>query len=635
MVLLALAQITVASLLAEMSDLDRLSFPAGYRTAQSSSYDRASKSPTEDWFANGDAGKFLRVEEHDGRREHVMADLIGPGAVVRIWSANPAGVVRFYFDGESQARLTAPLAELLRGKTAPFGDAYAYESSRGCNIYFPFPYRKSLKITVDESGDVRGLYYHVGYRSYGPDASVATFDPTSLDVPPAIATPAQRGEWATASGSGRVKSTTSLSLKGVGIVRLLEVDVSASMGRVSEAWNDPKAIHNILSSNLITIEADGERAVVAPLGDFFGSAPGLTPYRSQAMEVTADGKLRCRFPMPFSKNLRVQIANRGAATTPLTMRALVDRSTDVGPFRFHAQWEYDRGRTRPMRDLHFLVAEGEGRFVGSYLHVENPTAAWWGEGDEKMYVDGETFPSTFGTGTEDYYGYAWCCPDPFQRLFHGQPRCDGPGNFGHTGVFRWQTFDDIPYTKSMKFDLEMWHWADVTATWSRTTYWYAKPGGTGNHDVTLKLPVELAPPSPVKGAIEGETLVVASSTGGTHEAQEGFWELSNGKQLWWMDAKEGDRITLLVPVKQAGTYRIVANLCHAKDYGIHEIYLDGKRLTQLDFYGTGVNWKKLTLGTATLAEGTVKLEIVCRGSNPKADPKRMMFGLDYLLLEKR
>ena len=40
----------------------------------------------------------------------------------------------------------------------------------------------------------------------------------------------------------------------------------------------------------------------------------------------------------------------------------------------------------------------------------NPVEAWWGEGDEKVFVDGEKFPSHFGTGTEDYYGYAWCWP---------------------------------------------------------------------------------------------------------------------------------------------------------------------------------------------------------------------------------
>ena len=45
--------------------------------------------------------------------------------------------------------------------------------------------------------------------------------------------------------------------------------------------------------------------------------------------------------------------------------------------------------------------------VGDTLALHNGAAAWWGEGDEKIFVDGETFPSHFGTGSEDYYGYSF------------------------------------------------------------------------------------------------------------------------------------------------------------------------------------------------------------------------------------
>ena len=57
-----------------------------------------------------------------------------------------------------------------------------------------------------------------------------------------------------------------------------------------------------------------------------------------------------------------------------------------------------------------LKTEGRGRFLGVMLHVWNPRGGWWGEGDEKFFVDGEKFPSTIGTGSEDYFGYAWCNP---------------------------------------------------------------------------------------------------------------------------------------------------------------------------------------------------------------------------------
>jgi hypothetical protein len=145
---------------------------------------------------------------------------------------------------------------------------------------------------------------------------------------------------------------------------------------------------------------------------------------------------------------------------------------------------------------------------------------------------------------------------------------------------------------------------------------------------------ELLPPAPVEGAIEGEKMVVVSRTGGTSENQGGFWGLSNGEQVWWMDGKPGETLVLEFDVPADGMYNVVGNFCFAADYGIHEILLNGTRVGEFDFYGTSVNWKKLALGTHTLKRGKTRLEVRVVGSNPSANPKRHMFGLDYLLLEK-
>ena len=53
-----------------------------------------------------------------------------------------------------------------------------------------------------------------------------------------------------------------------------------------------------------------------------------------------------------------------------------------------------------------MTTQGSGRFVGVNLQIWNPRGGWWGEGDEKFFVDGENFPSFYGTGSEDYFGYA-------------------------------------------------------------------------------------------------------------------------------------------------------------------------------------------------------------------------------------
>ena len=89
---------------------------------------------------------------------------------------------------------------------------------------------------------------------------------------------------------------------------------------------------------------------------------------------------------------------------------------------FHAKWHRDTFKLPKDRwpDWVMLRTQGRGRFCGVMLHVWNPRGGWWGEGDEKFFVDGEKFPSTFGTGSEDYFGYAWCDPGLFQRPYHAQ-----------------------------------------------------------------------------------------------------------------------------------------------------------------------------------------------------------------------
>ena len=156
-----------------MTDLAGMAeFPApAYTCKQFSSYDRGAKSPSENWFANGDCGQYLRVEERDGRKEHVMMDADGPGAIVRIWSANPAGTLRIYLDGADQPVLAAKMSDLLGGSFPGLPRPIAGEYSKGWNLYFPIPYAKHCKVTSDAGN----FYYHVNYRTYPQGTPVASF----------------------------------------------------------------------------------------------------------------------------------------------------------------------------------------------------------------------------------------------------------------------------------------------------------------------------------------------------------------------------------------------------------------------------------------------------------------------------
>jgi len=656
-ILLALTSVAVAApaintetLLNDLIDLQRLTrLPdPSYVTKQFSSWDRATQSPDKDWFANADCGHYLRIEEKNGRKEHVMMDAEGPGVIVRIWSANPKGTLRIYLDGSDTPVLESPMQKILGGDLPGMPRPLAGERSKGWNLYFPIAYAKHCKVTSDEGG----FYYHVNYRTYPSGTAVESFKAADLSR---LASKIE--DIADRLNSPRMKVPPPADR----VRKLYEVTLAPGAKQTIFEATGPKAIVGFLThiqaenietaarAVVVRMTFDGEQTVECPIGDYYGTAPGLTPYASLPLGITEDSTpdLWSHWWMPFARNATVSLENLGDQTVRLNGGvSTVDYDWDDRSLHFHAGWRQEKKvPTRPFTDWAHLECTGQGRFVGGHLHIQNPVRGWWGEGDEKIYVDGETFPSHFGTGTEDYYGYAWCSPARFVHAYHNQPRCDGPGNYGNTSVNRFHIIDDIPFTKSFKFDIENWHWAEKTYTnRAAVSYWYARPGGKHFFKPIARDDVKLEDmPKPVvykvKGCQEGEKLKIVEKTGqGRTEIQDltGFEnQFSDGHHLWWTHGtKPGDKLTVHFKAPQAGPKRIEVGLTKARDYGIVQLYVNGKKAGEpIDLYNDGVIPSgPIDLGTFELVQGDNKLTVEIVGANPKAD-KAYMFGLDYLLLK--
>lgn len=649
--LFAPGSITVDSLLREMTDLDALARaprPA-YRVAMASSYDRRSRTPgAPDWFLNEDSGQFERTETVDGRKEYVLADLKGPGAVVRIWSANPVATIRFYFDGAAQPGLVASTKKLLSGQIAPFRDPFAYVAGRGFNLYFPIPYRRSLKITVDDGEGDRAakLFYQIGYRSYGPGTAVENFDPRRIDAEGmakvARSLRAPQTVTSTSGGSkqgvrGEIGEGESLDLpltRPQSAITETQVHIALPKPPAGSPWTDPRHAHNVLRMLTLRAEFDGERCIDVPLGDFFGAAPGLNPLATMPFEVKADGTMTCRFVMPFAREARLSVVNEGAPRVKVRLSArIAPYRVDSATLRFHAQWKADRGATKEKRDVRLLETTGAGRLVGASLNVFNPNTIWWGEGDERIWVDREPFPSTFGTGTEDDFGYAWGSTARFQRAYHAEPLTGGGASFlGHTSVIRTRILDAIPFTHHLAFDREIWHWTDVDASWMQTVYWYATPGSVeaSATDSTLRLPREQTLPPSLPGVIEGESLRVKRTTGGVVEVQP-LWYESGGAMLWWHDARPKDRLTLRVPVPRSGRYRAEAAVLTHADQAIHTLRIGGREVDTFDGFGDW-NWAVRDLGVHDVKGPEILLEVEVKGRNPNVTIEDYAWALDYVRL---
>lgn len=482
--------VTLESLLAEMVDRDALArWPEpAYRSVQFSSYDRRAVAPDRPgWFANRDRGEYLRIEERNGRTEYVLMDAAGPGAVVRLWSANPglAGTLRVYLDGAREPALAMPMSALLGGE-GPAGAPLAAVRGRGYNLYLPIPFARHALLTIDESPG-RGIYYHVGARLYPAGTRVESLSADVLErarpalrrVQRALRNPrASPGDTAISARRvlGPADSMAVPLPRGPAAVRSLAVRLGA------------EGLEHALRAVEIEIDFDGARTVSAPVGDFFGSGLGLNPYVDWWRTVEAEGTMTARWVMPYRDAATVTLRNRGDHPVPIHVRAEVgDWRWDDRSLHFHTAWHRQPDLPAwPRSDWNVVTLAGRGVYVGDALAVHNPVDAWWGEGDEKIRVDDEPFPSHFGTGTEDYYGYAWCSNEVFDAPFHAQPRNDAARftermcrhSRGHVTNTRVRSLDAIPFRDSLRFDLEVWHWdREARLDYAATTQWYARPGG--------------------------------------------------------------------------------------------------------------------------------------------------------------
>ncbi len=133
--------------------------------------------------------------------------------------------------------------------------------------------------------------------------------------------------------------------------------------------------------------------------------------------------------------------------------------------------------------------------------------------------------------------------------------------------------------------------------------------------------------------LEGEALAVLSHTGGQARPQiTPIFGWSGGAQMWWTDAKPGDRLKMQFSTETSGVYSLAGQFSWAYCYGIQQLYLDGHKLgTPIDFYSKEVVVKRQVLGAVQLSAGQHELEVEITGAAPESQGH--MFGLDYLEIE--
>jgi hypothetical protein len=245
-----------------------------------------------------------------------------------------------------------------------------------------------------------------------------------------------------------------------------------------------------------------------------------------------------------------------------------------------------------VQDLPYVLVDGKGVYVGTGAYLMNPAVVptpygnWWGEGDEKVFVDDDRVPSLFGTGSEDYFNYSWSAPDIFVFPYCGQPRNDGPGNRGFVTNYRWHVLDAIPFRDNLRFYMELYHHERTPGlSYARTGYHYAQPGVTDDFlpikPADLREPQlpETWQPAARMGAANSVFFAAEDVLTGTQATRldEGrLW--AGGRLLVWTPRQKGDRVEFKIPIESAGKKQINVAMAMTPQSGEVSFLLDGKPL---------------------------------------------------------
>lgn len=655
-------QVSMQSLLREMVDRKQLvEYPESipYKAMQASSYNRASVSPDQPgWFADSDGVFCTRTEKNrEGETEWVLMEDKGPGVITKIWAVcfyyglddTTGANLKIYLDGEEEPTINCNFFEFVKGESF-VKPPLAMETRRAGNSYLPIPYAKSCKVTMDK----KVFYNIISYRSYPQGTSVRTFSMDEYNqsqiLIDSVGHVLERGVYGDLAST---KNTEAYSFHKTLRPREKETLLIRKKQQAIEQLVfqlDAEDFDQALRSTVLKISFDGEQTVWTPLGDFFNIGVGLKTYQMWERAVQEDGTMICRWIMPYQHIAELEIENMGKQDIQMSVTAKVmpytwnDRS-----MYFHSSWRMDDPTPGfPLFDYNLVNVKGKGIYVGDQFTVLNPEEGWWGEGDEKVYVDDDTFPSLFGTGTEDYYGWAGgVVPNPedeFYTPFLSNVRVAAPNSMGYNTCSRTRVLDAIPFNLQLDFNIESsgsnrTSWFHLQ--YAVNTYWYAKPGASCNRKplpemasrkiMTLQ---ELqaynekckADRYIYPGAIEAENLETYQSGDAVRpvEKMDVWGELSNGEAKCYQFIQEGKpvnvRLTELfndVPLKVC---LITGNAC-----GEFDILVNGTLVRTINLLSEHSAVTTIDLGVHKPVNNALDIQFVCK--------KIGQLGIDYFLIK--
>ncbi len=387
-------------------------------------------------------------------------------------------------------------------------------------------------------------------------------------------------------------------------------------------------------------------AVEAPVGDFFANAFGKrSEVISLPVAVEDADSYNCFWHMPFRKSARIEVVNQ--SKKPISLLYYNIDWVKKGRIRadtpyFYAQYRQEYP-VQKAKDYVVLDTQGKGHYVGTVLSVRTRSPSWFGEGDEKIYIDGEEKASIWGTGTEDYFLSAWGLKTT-KTPFFGVPYFDQWGIVGgHTSAYRWHITDPLVFNKGIKVTFEHWGWMSPdenpqyrSHSWnereddySSVAFWYQ----TGEPTFTARAPHARELPN-LDRIIPAREYTAGQYHGPGEAVAQNLDLYPDGHLFYKPPQAENAWVEIPFKVEKKEPKRLLLVMTRSYDYGRYQASLDGVKLGgTIDLYSPEIATREHHLLDFWPEPGKYTLRLECVGKNPASTG--FYLGLESVRLRER
>jgi hypothetical protein len=313
---------------------------------------------------------------------------------------------------------------------------------------------------------------------------------------------------------------------------------------------------------------------------------------------------------------------------------------------FYAQYKQEYP-VEQGKDYVILETKGKGHYVGTVLAVRTRSPAWFGEGDEKVYIDGEDKASIWGTGTEDYFLSAWGL-QTCSTLYFGVPYFDQWGIVGgHTAAYRWHVSDPFVFNTGIKVTIEHWGWMSEDENsegkrhswnerqddYSSVAFWYQT--GTPTFEARAPHGSQRTLPSLERVVVAGKDFLDEKHHGrGPATAQLLGTLYPEPQMLYVPEGAEDAWVEMPVEVKKKEPLRLLVVCTRGPDCGRYQASLDGIECGKpMDLYADKTDSFEYHLLDFWPEPGTYTFKLKCVGKSFKSSGYAL--GLESLRLRER